>query len=95
MSDSTNSQSQTQSVQSQATATAATTAAKTGTDSHASSAAATGFTTSTKIDSLSALRTKAPKVYNAMMQGIAMNICNDMKHHQDRLKKLVREASNS
>lgn len=86
-------QSQTQAVQSQATTGAvAATTASTGTGSSTSSPAS--YSSSTHVNSLSELRTKAPKVYNAMMQGIAMDICNDMKHHQDRLKKLVREASN-
>lgn len=45
----------------------------------------------TQINSLADLREKAPKVYNAMMQGIAMNVTNDMKHHQEELKKLQKE----
>ncbi|WP_213158508.1 hypothetical protein [Parachlamydia sp. AcF125] len=54
-----------------------------------------GYSTSTRVDSLAELKKKAPKVYNAMIQGIATHICNEMKNHQDRLKKMTREASNS
>jgi len=52
-----------------------------------------GATTSTKIGSLKDLMKKAPELYNKMMQGIATNICNEMKHHQDRLKSLMRKGS--
>lgn len=48
-------------------------------------------TTSTKVGSLADLRNKAPKVYRAMIFGIAMNICNDSKHHQDRIIEMLRE----
>ncbi len=48
---------------------------------------------STKIGSMEDLKKKAPKLYQKMMEGIAMNICNDMKHHQDHLKELMREAN--
>jgi hypothetical protein len=44
----------------------------------------------TVITSLDDLRQKAPKVYNAMMQGIAMQICNQMEHAQQRLKQMMR-----
>lgn len=48
---------------------------------------------STIVKDMGDLKRKAPKVYNQMMEGIGMNICNEMKHHQDRLKQLMREAS--
>lgn len=51
-----------------------------------------GATTSTKIGSLNDLKEKSPELYNKMMQGIATNICNEMKDHQDRLKRLMREG---
>lgn len=47
---------------------------------------------STFVSSLSELKEKSPKVYNAMMEGIAMKICNSMRDHQARLKKLMREG---
>lgn len=50
------------------------------------------LTTSTKISSMEDLKKKAPKLYNKMMEGIAMAICNDMKAHQDRLKKMMDDA---
>lgn len=46
----------------------------------------------TKIKNLEELRKKAPNVYNKMLEGIAMNICNDMKHHQERLEEMNRKA---
>lgn len=49
-------------------------------------------TSATTISSLADLEKKAPKVYKAMLQGIAMNICNQMQHNQERLKKLMREG---
>jgi hypothetical protein len=82
-----------QAVQSSSTTqTAASATASTSTASTANSGA--GYTSSTQIDSLSALEKKAPKVYRAMMEGIATNICNKMKASADRLKKMIREASN-
>lgn len=50
---------------------------------------------STTVSSMADLKTQAPQVYNAMMQGIGMNICNDMQHHQDQLKQLMDEYSRS
>lgn len=50
-------------------------------------------TSSTKIGStLDSLRKAAPKVYNLMMEGIAMSICNKMKDAQDRIKEINRKA---
>lgn len=70
---------------SQATSSATSTGAPTGT--------AGEFNASTTIGSMSELQTKAPELYKAMMQGIATNICNEMKDHQDRLKEMQREAT--
>ncbi len=50
------------------------------------------FNASTQVASMAELQTKAPELYRAMMQGLATNICNDMKDHQDRLKEMQREA---
>lgn len=50
------------------------------------------ITGSTTIKSMADLKKKAPKVYQMMMEGIAMNICNEMQHSQERLKKMMREA---
>lgn len=61
----------------------------------ASANAPSGVTTHTKINSLQDLKKKAPQVYKMMMEGIAMNICNEMRSHQERLKKMMREGENS
>ena len=47
----------------------------------------------TKIGSMEDLKKKAPKLYQKMLEGIAMAICNDMKEHQDRLKQLMRDGN--
>lgn len=47
---------------------------------------------STKFKDMNELKAKAPKVFNAMMQGIAINIIGEMQDHQTRLKKLWRES---
>lgn len=70
---------------SQETSSATSTGAPTGT--------AGEFNASTQIGSMSELKDKAPELYKAMMQGLATNICNDMKDHQDRLKEMQRQAT--
>lgn len=50
------------------------------------------FNASTTVQSLQDLKEKAPTLYRAMMEGIAMNIVNDMKDHQEKLKQMMREA---
>ncbi|QLH36656.1 MAG: hypothetical protein HWD61_11390 [Parachlamydiaceae bacterium] len=48
-----------------------------------------------KMDSVSTmgdLKEKAPEVYRAMLQGIAMNVCDEMRRHQRRLKEIMRKA---
>lgn len=71
---------------SEATSSATSTGAPTG-------AASGDFNASTTIGSMSELQTKAPTLYKAMMEGIATNICNEMKNHQDRLKEMQRQAA--
>jgi len=51
-----------------------------------------GISSSTTVSSLADLKLKAPKVYQAMMEGIAMDICNDMQAAQQRLKDIMDEA---
>jgi len=51
------------------------------------------FNASTTVGSLQELQSKAPTVYKAMMEGIAMNIVNEMKDHQDRIKEMNRQAA--
>lgn len=45
----------------------------------------------TKISSLQDLKEKAPEVWQKMLEGIGMKICNEMRHHEERIKKLRRE----
>lgn len=49
-------------------------------------------TMDTKITSLKDLKEKAPKVWKAMMIGIATNICKDMQNAQDRIHQLNVQA---
>jgi hypothetical protein len=60
----------------------------------ASANAPASVTSSTKIGSLADLKKKAPEVYNEMMKGIAMSVCQDMEAHQQRQKKIMRESEN-
>lgn len=48
-------------------------------------------TTKTQVSSLAELKEKAPKVYEQMMVGIAMQICRKMEKSQARLKRIMRE----
>lgn len=43
-----------------------------------------GFTAATKINSLDDLRKKAPKVWKAMIQGVAWSICQSMHDAETR-----------
>ena len=54
-------------------------------------AAAAELDTTQAVSNMSQLKDIAPDVYNKMMQGIATNICSDMKSHQDRIKKIMRK----
>lgn len=72
-----------------ATSSAATTSA-TGAQAAATAAANPSIASGT-VSSMADLKEQAPEVYKAMMQGIAMNICRDMEHHQARLHKLHEE----
>ncbi len=55
-------------------------------------AAAAGYTSATTVSTVADLREKAPQVWNAMLLGIAQNICSESQHHADRLKELMQEA---
>jgi hypothetical protein len=50
--------------------------------------AAPGYDSSTTISSLEDLKKKAPKVWKAMLEGIAIQITNDMQRSQERIKEL-------
>lgn len=58
-----------------------------GASAGASSSPSSNDMMSTSISSLDDLRNKAPKVYNAMMQGIAMSIVIENQHQQDKFKE--------
>lgn len=49
----------------------------------------------TRIGSMADLKEKAPKVYNAMLEGIAMQIVNQMSDAQARLKQMMDDAQQS
>ena len=38
------------------------------------------------------LRQKSPKLYQVMMEGVAMQIVNSMKRQQDHLKQIMRDG---
>jgi hypothetical protein len=46
----------------------------------------------TTISSLAELQKVSPKGYNSMLQGMAMEMCSQMKRQQDHLKEIGREA---
>ncbi|KAF3361724.1 hypothetical protein PHSC3_001723 [Chlamydiales bacterium STE3] len=52
-----------------------------------------GYTTSTTVATLAQLKEKAPQVYNAMMEGLAMNIVSKMRSDQAHLKQIMREGN--
>lgn len=58
----------------------------------ANKAPPSGYTNSTTVNSMEDLKQKAPKVFDAMQEGVAIKICNSMRDHQDRMKKINAEA---
>ena len=46
----------------------------------------------TQVSSMEDLKNKAPEVYQKMMEGIAMKICNEMRSSQERIKDMNRKA---
>ncbi|MGK5594125.1 MAG: hypothetical protein ACSNEK_02050 [Parachlamydiaceae bacterium] len=51
-----------------------------------------GYSSNTTVGSISELQQKAPQVYQAMMEGLAMNIVGKMRDDQARLKKIMKEG---
>lgn len=49
----------------------------------------------TTFNSMGELREKYPALYKQMMQGIAMNICQQMQRAQARLKEAMRNSYHS
>lgn len=58
-----------------------------GTVPGAAPTAATQLTVSSMAD----LQTKAPELYNAMLQGMAWNICSDQNRSIERIKEELRK----
>ena len=50
-----------------------------------------GYTAATTVSSLSDLKVKAPKLYKAMMEGIAMQIITQMRKGNENIKKTRQE----
>lgn len=48
---------------------------------------------STTVKNMEDLKQKAPEVYNAMLQGIAMSMINQSKRAADRLKEIIRQGT--
>jgi len=51
-----------------------------------------GASSSTTVKDMNDLKKQAPEVYDAMMKGIAQQVCSSMQNHQDRLKRMMQEA---
>lgn len=71
---------------------AAATSSTSSTASHTPSGT-TNYTAATPISSVGDLQQKAPDLYNAMMQGIALSIIAESQHHQDRIHQMNEEAN--
>lgn len=50
------------------------------------------YTAATKVSTMASLRKVAPKIYRAMEEGLATNICRESQDHIERFKKLMREG---
>lgn len=61
-------------------------------DSGQKSSTASSADASQGISSMEDLKALDPKLYNLTLVSIATKICNEMKHNQDRLKKMWRES---
>lgn len=53
--------------------------------------AAQNVTMATTVSSINDLKKQAPKIYDAMLLGIATSIVTKIKHNQDRLKEMMRD----
>ena len=77
-----------------ASTTPSTTSVTTDSVAQAGAAQAHGGETvnsSTKLRTLADLKSKAPELWQKMLEGIGMNICNEMRRHQEELKDLRRK----
>lgn len=50
------------------------------------------FDSATRISSVEQLQKQAPELWKAMLQGIALSICNQMEDHTRRLRELMRKS---
>jgi hypothetical protein len=64
----------------------------TASSTSAPASSAPNYNASTPVSSVGDLKQKAPKLYNAMMQGIATTIISEMSDHQERMKELAEEG---
>lgn len=71
-----------------AAAAAAAPASPTAANASGPSNSSSNVKISDTVSSLADLQQKAPQVYNMMLQGIAMNIVNEMQQQQQELKEL-------
>ncbi len=62
------------------------------TPSAGGSSSSPGYTTATTVTSMADLQQKAPQVYRAMLEGIAIEMINQMQAANERLKKIEEEA---
>lgn len=56
--------------------------------------AANGASGDTKFNSMEDLRKKEPKLYETIVTGLGIAICQKMRRNQERSKKLMREYRN-
>ncbi|MDP1835628.1 MAG: hypothetical protein Q8K75_06820 [Chlamydiales bacterium] len=47
---------------------------------------------STFVSNANDLKEKAPEVYNAMVDSLARKMCDDLRRHAERMKKIMREG---
>lgn len=73
--------------------TTSTTTTTTTTSTGSPTSGGESWGTNTTISTLEDLRKKAPKVYEAMIQGIGMNMVNKMRRDQEHLKQIMREGN--
>jgi hypothetical protein len=56
-------------------------------------AGASGYSSSTTISSMDQLQQAAPEVYQAMLQGIAIQICGQMQQQEQTLVQIIKQAT--
>jgi hypothetical protein len=51
------------------------------------------YTLATTLATVEQLKEIAPDLYEAMLQGIAIQICGKMREHQENMHKIIKEAT--